>query len=283
MPHHDVMTAEQILARVQDLPPLPEVVNELIRLMNDDGASGDYLADKLARDPALSAKALRLSNSSFYGLSRQIQTIPEALKVLGRRTVGLMVLAAAASDTLKVHPHTGFDQKVFWRHALGAALIGQALARHLHLNPDLGFTVGLLHDIGQAAMACIVPDLYRQIQAFRLEHDCPALDAEQAVLGTDHAVIGSLLAERWQFAPTIVEAIAHHHAPAMHHGPGLVGVAHLADAISHALGLSGDAHEAVPPTPPDIWSAMAPGNDACLKLFADVESQFAGICAALHV
>lgn len=281
--HGAHVSPDMILRKVKDLPPLPEVVSELVRFMNDDGSSGDYLAEKLARDPALSAKALRLANSSFYGLNRQIQSIPEALKVLGRRTVGLMVLAAAASDTLKVSAYTGFDLKTFWRHALGAALSGQALAKCLGLNPEVGFTVGLLHDIGQVAIACIAPERCMAIAEHKRRHDCPTLEAEQAILGTNHAVVGGLLAERWQFAPAIVEAITHHHAPAMHHGPGLVGLTHLADAISHALGLSGDGSEAVPPTPPDIWTALDPGSEACLKLFADVETQFEGVCAALQV
>ncbi|MBI5924311.1 MAG: HDOD domain-containing protein [Aquabacterium sp.] len=276
------LSAEHITSQVKALPALPEIVTELVRLMNDEGVSGDYLADKLAKDPGLSAKALRLANSSFYGLSRQIQSIPEALQMLGRRTVGLMVLAAAASDAIKVRPRPGFHPRIFWRHALGAALAGQALARSQHLNPDLGFTVGLLHDIGQLALACIVPERLATVADFKHQHDCINIDAEQAVLGTDHTVVGALLAERWQFAPQIVEAIAHHHAPGMRPGPGLAGVAHLADAISHALGLSGDDNETVPPTPPEVWAAMAPGNEACLQLFADVEHQFEGVCSALH-
>lgn len=276
------LSAEHITAQVKELPALPEIVTELVRLMNDDGVSGDYLADRLAKDPGLSAKALRLANSSFYGLSRQIQTIPEALQMLGRRTVGLLVLAAAASNTITVRPRLGFDPRVFWRHALGAALAGQALARTQHLNPDLGFTVGLLHDIGQLALACIVPERLAAVAEYKQSHDCLNIEAEQAVLGTDHTVVGALLAERWQFSQLVVEAIAHHHAPEMRHGAGLVGVAHLADAISHALGLSGEPDEAVPPTPPAVWAAIAPGNEACLQLFADVERQFDGVCTALH-
>lgn len=274
---------EQIASRVSDLPPLPEVVSELLVLMRDEALNNDILAEKLARDPALSIKALRLANSSFYGLSRQIQSVPEALRVLGSRTVGLMVLAAAATDTIKVRPDTGFQLKPFWRHALGAALSGQSLARTLSLNPDLGFTVGLLHDIGQIAIVCIVPDQYHEVLAYQQASDCMPIEAERAVLGTDHAEIGALVAERWHLAPGIVEAIAQHHAPTARSSEGLVGMCHLADAISHAMGLSGDEAEAVPPTPPEVWSAVAPSNAACLKLFAEVESQFDGVCQALGI
>ena len=277
------LSAEHITAQVKELPALPEIVTELVRLMDDDGISGEVLADRLAKDPGLSAKALRLANSSFYGLSRQIHSIPDALQMLGRRTVGLLVLAAAASDTIKVRPRTGFEPRIFWRHALGAALAGQAVARTQHINPDLGFTVGLLHDIGQLALACIVPERLAAVVDYKLTNDCINIEAEQAVLGTDHTIVGALLAERWQFSPQVVEAITSHHAPTIRPGPNLASVAHLADAISHALGLSGDGDEAVPPTPPDVWAVIAPSNEACLQIFADLERQFDGVCSALHI
>lgn len=274
---------DQIASRVRDLPPLPEVVNELLVLMRDEALNNDILADKLARDPALSAKALRLANSSFYGLSRQILSVPEALRVLGSRTVSLMVLAAAATDTIKVRSNIGFDLKYFWRHALGAALSGQSLARSMGKNPDVGFTIGLLHDVGQISLACIAPDQHLEVSTYRQACDCLPIEAERAVLGTDHAVIGAMVAEHWQLAPAVVDAIAHHHAPMLRHGPDLAGLCHLADAISHAMGLSGDRTEVVPPTPPEVWSAIAPGSVTCLRLFAEVDQQFDGVCQALGI
>jgi hypothetical protein len=69
----------------------------------------------------------------------------------------------------------------------------------------------------------------------------------------------------------------------MHHGPGLVGLAHMSDAFSHALGLSGEPDEQVPPTHPDIWSAMAPSPDRCMTLFSEIDQQFAGVCQSLQV
>ena len=285
MPRHtdSEVNAAAILGGIKELPRLPEVVQELMHCIDDDDVDNETIAGKLARDPALSMKALRLANSSFYGPSRQIQCIPEALKVLGRRTVGLLVLAAAASDALRIGPESGLDFKAFWRHAVGAALSGQALARCLGGNPDAGFTVGLLHDIGQLALAFMVPQRYAEVHAYQEAEDLPIEEAERKLLGTDHAHVGAMLAEKWLFAPDIVQAIAHHHNPALNKGPGLTGVAHMADAISHALGLSESSWESVPATPPDVWNAMFPGNDACLKLFSDVESQFQGVCAALQV
>lgn len=280
---NDFVTPEQFKAKLRDLPALPAIVMELISALGKDDLSSDDIAAKLSRDPALSAKTLRMANSSFYGVPRQIESIPEALTVLGLRTVRTVVLAAGMTGSLRVPQNMGHEFNAFWRHALGAALCAQALSQRLGMDTEVGFTVGLLHDIGNIALACVFPAAYSTVLSYQKANDIFLIDAERAVLGTDHAVIGALIAEHWQFSPVIAEAIAHHHAPAMHHGPGLVGLAHLADAFSHALGLSGQQDETVPMTPHDIWNAMAPDTESCLEVFRQVDTQFEGVCQALKV
>lgn len=279
----NLVTPDLLKARLKDLPSLPAVVAELITSIGNDAVTSDDIAAKLSKDLALSAKTLRLANSSFYGMSRQIETIQEAVTILGLRTVRSLVIAGGLTGWIKPPASVDFNFHAFWRHAIGTALCGQALAIELDMDADMGFTVGLLHDIGQMSLACCFPEEYVQVLRHRQTHDCMLLDAELAVLGTDHAVIGGLIAEHWRFSPVIAESIAHHHAPAMHHGPGLVGLAHMADALSHGLGLSGLDDEYVPITPPPIWSAMSPKSEAFMRLFANVENQFECVCQALQI
>jgi putative nucleotidyltransferase with HDIG domain len=274
---------DELKVRIRDLPPLPAVVLDLMASFNNERISSDDIVVKLSRDPALTAKTLRMANSSFYGMTRQIGSVPDAVTILGLRTVRTIVLAAGVTGSFEVSEYSGFDFKTFWRHAVGAALCAQALAPEVRMDSDIAFTVGLLHDIGSIALACCFPDEYGEVLQHMRERDCSLIQAEQAILGTDHAIMGGRIAEHWNFSPVIAEAIEHHHAPAMHHGPGLVGLTHMADALSHALGLSGDEFEMVPETPPEIWAAMAPNAEVCMKLFAQVESQFDGVCQALHV
>lgn len=278
-----VITPDQFKARVRELPSLPAVVMELIACLGDESLSSEDLAAKLSRDPALSAKTLRMANSAFYGMTRQIGSIPEALTILGMRTVRTVVVAAGVTGSFKPPQVAGFEFRGFWRHAVGTALCGQALARELRMDSDIGFAAGLLHDIGRIALACSYTDVYAQVLAHQRQHDLLLVDAERSLMGIDHAVAGARIAEHWRFSPVIVEAIEFHHSPSMHHGPGLVGLAHLADAFSHALGFSGDADETVPPTPPDIWAAMFPGEEACMAAFAQVQNQFEDVCQALQV
>jgi putative nucleotidyltransferase with HDIG domain len=275
------LNPQALIQGVRALPPLPKVVREMLALMNNDDRSEQRFLDLLSLDPALSANALRLANSSFYGRNRQIMSISEALRVLGQRSMGTLVMAAGTNQLLPVSDQLDWDINAFWRHAIGTALTAQGLARLMHVASEVAYTAGLLHDIGQLAVAHLSPASVQAVRAHQLRWDSPTLDAERAVLGVDHAELGALLIAQWQLPVTMVDAICAHHEPDLLDGHGLIGLTHMADAISHALGLSGLADEAVPHTPPGIWAALAPKQDACLQLFADVEQQFARQCAQI--
>lgn len=275
------LTIQQVTSRVRDLPPLPAVVTQIIESMGHDDMSADDLALKISQDQALTAKTLRLANSSFYGMTRQIGSIHEAITILGMRTVRTVVTAAGITGSIPKRTGAGFDFDAFWRHSIGTALCAQALARELRMEPDIAFTVGLLHDIGRLALASCFADEYGLVLQHQREMDSLPTEAEQATLGFTHAAVGGAIAEHWRFSPVVVEAIAEHHTPALHHGPGLVGLVHLADNIAHALGLSGLANDLVPTLMPDIWTAMAPDPARCRQLFETTEAQFDGVCHAL--
>ena len=271
---------DELLAAVRDLPPLPSVVLELVESLGHDDLSAAQYAAKISRDQALAAKTLRLANSSFYGRGGQVRSVAEAIGVLGLRTVRGVVTAAGLAGSFRRHP--GFDHDAFWRHSIGSALCAQALAGELRRHDvDLAFTVGLLHDIGRLALASAFAPAYAQAEQWRRDKDCPACEAECAVLGLDHAEVGGLIARQWNFAPAIVEAIREHHAPRADAGLTLTGTAHVGDAIAHALGLAGDADEAVPPLVLPVWAACRLDDAACMRLFAHTEAQFQALCDAL--
>lgn len=271
---------DELLAALRDLPPLPLVVLELIESLGHEELSAAQYAAKISRDQALAAKTLRLANSSFYGRGRQVQSVTEAIAVLGLRTVRGVVTAAGLAGSFRRQP--GFDHNAFWRHSIGSALCAQALAGELQRDDgDLAFTVGLLHDIGRLALASALAPAYAEVERWRRDQDCPDGDAERAVLGIDHAEVGALIARQWNFAPVIVDAIGQHHAPPAGAGITLTGIAHVADAIAHALGLAGDADEAVPTLLLPVWAVCRLDDAACTRLFARTEAQFETVCEAL--
>jgi len=274
------ISRDELLAALRDLPPLPSVVLELVESLGHEELSAAQYAAKISRDQALAAKILRLANSSFYGRGRQVRSVPEAITLLGLRTVRGAVTAAGLAGSFRRHP--GFDQTTFWRHSLGSALCAQALAGELRRDDaDVAFTVGLLHDIGRLALANAFAPAYAEAERWRHDRDCTIGDAEHAVLGIDHAEIGGLIARQWNFAPAIADAISQHHVPPATPELTLTGIAHVGDAIAHALGLAGDADEAVPALALPVWAACGLDDAACMRVFAHAEAQFETVCQAL--
>lgn len=271
---------DELIAALRDLPPLPSVVLDLITSLGHDELGASQYAAKISSDQALTAKTLRLANSSFYGQGRQVRSVSEAITVLGLRTVRGVVTAAGLAGSFR-HPPT-FDHDAFWRHSIGSALCAQALAGELGRDDgDLAFTVGLLHDIGRLALASAFTSAYAEVEQWRRDKDCPDDVAERAVFGIDHAEVGGLMARQWNFAPVIVDAIQRHHAPPDTAEVTLTGIAHVADAIAHALGLAGDPDEAVPTLLAPVWAACRLDDEACMRVFACAEAQFEAISEAL--
>lgn len=223
-------------ARVKALPRLPSVACELLGGEMDALDLPD-LARRIAADQALAARVLRLANSPFYGLARQVGSIEEAVMVLGFRAVrSLVVWAALASTVVGLHPGTGFDTRRFWRHSIAAAVAARQVARVAGLNAETAFTIGLLHDIGQLVLAALCPERY-------------APDAATAAGPLfSHAEAGAELATDWQLPPAICTAIACHHDPDAAGGEAMADLACIADFLAHGL-LSEEDCSVVPGVP----------------------------------
>jgi putative nucleotidyltransferase with HDIG domain len=278
------MLAPDSLARsLRELPALPAVVTDILNTMGREDAGIDDLAHKLSSDQALTAKMLRLANSSFYGVPRKVMSVQDAISILGLRAVRSVVVAAAVTGSFKPEWCSGFDFHAFWRHSIGTAMCAQGLAREIGSDPDAAFTAGLLHDIGQLGLAVFSGRDYDAARRYQIENGCLAHEAEQAVLGVDHGHIGDRIAEQWKLSPVLIDAVRHHHDPVESAEPSLGALVHVADNVAHALGLSRVEDEMVPPMNLVVWSSMRVGEPACHALFQQVEQQFDALCQALLV
>lgn len=276
-----VLSPEAIVASVRELPSLPAAVMELIQSLDNSEVNAEELAGKISNDQALAAKTLRLANSSFYGMSRQVTSIADATTILGLRTLHSVATAAGVAGNFSSVRCPGFDFNAFWRHCIGVALCARSLAQGARLEEGTAFTLGLLHDIGRLALASSFSAPYAEVLRHQHEQDCTALEAERAVLGTDHAQVGGLIAEHWRFAKDVVQAIAEHHEPKPATVAQLVDVVHVADNMAHALDLSHLEDDMVPPLSMPSWSRLALDERKCRQVFQRTESQHEAVCQAL--
>lgn len=282
-PHGPPPTSDELaLATVRDLPVLPAAVLELLRLVRRDDIETTTLAAKISHDQALTAKTLRLANSSFYGVSRHVTSVSDATVVLGLRTVRTLVTTVALAGSFKPPACEGFDFPGFWQHAVSAAVSAKLIATAVGFDGETAFTGALLHDVGQLVLATAFSARFAQVLALRSSSEIELVDAERALLGIDHATLGALLAERWHFPCDIVEAIAHHHAPPkIGNVAELVHIVYVAGTLAHLLGLGERGADAMPAACNEVWTGMGLSAHSWDEIAAQTDQQSQVICAAL--
>ena len=264
---------EHIIRQIQELPSLPVVVLELLSSMDQDDTDVHVLAQKIELDQALAAKTLRIANSSFYGMQSKVTSIPQAVSVLGFHSIRTVVTACALTGSF-APVAGGFDFKAFWRHSLATAIAARLLAPHLRVNPETAFTAGLLHDLGTLVLVTRFPAEYALVRSYRQAHDCQMAEAELAVIGIDHAQVGSALAAYWKFPEAIQQAVADHHAIDRLEAGGLPLAVHMANAVALGLDLAGVDDALVPALSPTGWRSIALDEPAWLALLGQTEHTF---------
>lgn len=275
------LTREQVDIRLKQLPALPSAVSELLSSFAKEDVNVDEIVTQIARDQALTARVLRVANSSFYGLQTKVGTIHEAVVVLGFRSVRSMVLAVGMNGAFRIEQCPGFEIAAYLRHGIGTALAARVLAPLAGQNPELAFTAGLLHDIGELVLASSFSRQYSAALAYRKQQDCFLIDAEKIVLGLTHAEVGAMLAETWRFPSVLRDAVGEHHDPADMAADSLANLIHVAETTAHALGLSNFAGEMVLPLDDTAWSRLGIDWADFGRVLPQIEKDFDETCQAI--
>ena len=273
-----------LCADVAALPALPQAVLSAIALLQDETSTTHACADAVAADPGIAAQVLRLANAAAYGRSGRIGSIPDAIALLGRRTTGAVLTAAAVTARFRTAHCPGFDLPVFWRTAVASGIAAQTLALELGVDSGLAFTAGLLHDLGRLVLVARLPAAMGQALAWARLHDQPLQLAEHEVLGIDHAEVGALVAQHWQLPPALVAAIGGHHGTAPAANPdhqALCDLVQAADAIVHALDLHHAEDERVPMLAPDVAERLDLTPARCARALTVTEQGVASLAEAL--
>lgn len=230
---------ERVLATIKSLPAAPMVLARVLLIMEDPKAGSAELIEAIEIDPGVTANVLRVCNSPYYAGTRQLSTLQEAVHRVGTRTIMQLVTMGASKPLLGgEHEGYGFAAGDLWRHSVSTALACRLLAtRTQHPRMSLAFTGGLLHDLGKIALDTLLKDSYQQVRE-KVEAGATFQEAEQEVLGMEHAELGARIAENWGFPESLVRMIRHHHEPELADvDVDLASMVHLSDALSHWLGI----------------------------------------------
>lgn len=225
----------RVLLKLKDLPPMPQIVFKAREIISDPDSEMKELASLLESDQAIAAKVLRLANSAYYGLSGKVSSIRHASSLLGYKTLGQLITMAATSQLMgKMLTGYGMTAEDSWEHSLSVATCSKALA--LECRPDLendAFAAGLIHDAGKLILEPYVLERMAGFEKYTEGGRRTMLQAEQKILGFDHAEIGHEVCKHWKIPENIASAIRYHHQPELSDNHDLSYLVALANAIGN--------------------------------------------------
>lgn len=229
-----------IVDQVESLPPLPDTAVKLMKTINDPRSTVDDIVEAIRYDQAITTDVLKLCNSAFFGLSRKVTSLNEAMVCLGTIKVLQLVMAVHTNAMLTGEQRGyGLEPGVLWRHSVAVALASTAFAERLKQpNANLVFTAGLLHDVGKVILNEHVAEEFAEIVRRVTNDQLSFIEAERQVLGFSHQEVGAMIGERWKLPEPIVRCIRFHHDPSAVEPPDLlVDTVYLADCVCLMLGI----------------------------------------------
>lgn len=240
---------QQIVAGVKWLRPLPMTTSNLINALDNPRSTIGEISDLIGLDQALTAQVLQAANSTFFGYATDCHAPREAVMRLGLKRIRMIVMCHVAAGPLArrlVGYRLGAGE--LWNHAILAGTYSERLARYVRFpEPEIAYTAGLMHDLGKLLLDQYVMEDYQLITHKVLESQQPLWEVERAIFGVDHAEVGGMMAERWNFPPALVSAIRFHHKPFLSSNrPKLAAIVNIANAFTPPHSGLGDETGRVP-------------------------------------
>jgi putative nucleotidyltransferase with HDIG domain len=250
---------DDVVSDLTDMPALPTVVARLTRLIADPKTTASDINHALLADPGLVTKILKLVNSPYYGFSRRITTITNAVVILGFNQVRNLAMSAYIFDAFARRGSPLLDVDGLWRHSIGVAFMAAKIAKSIgskgsKMEED-AFICGLLHDLGKFIMNQKAPEHLGMVMETVGRDGVLFFEAEKLRLGYDHAELGALILEKWNLPRAIVDVVRCHHNPMSAPRESLAQCCAVwtADVVSRALLMGNGGDGGIPRLTPDVW------------------------------
>lgn len=202
----------ELLGKLKDIRTLPVVAMRVNELINDPTSSSSDIAEVMKKDQVLTAKVLKLVNSSYYAIPGGVADVQRALAFLGFNTLAQLVLSLSVFSIFSDFDSEDFSMLGFWRHALGTAVGSEMLAKRMRYpKPEEAFTCGLLHDIGKLVLHEIDPDRLMSLVSDAKKESTSFVEIERRQDLPTHTYLGEVIATKWGLPQLIRLAIRYHH------------------------------------------------------------------------
>lgn len=259
---------------VDRMPAFPKSVQKILELTRDVNCTPRDLVQVIDKDPVVTVKILKVVNSAYYSLPKQVTSISHAVVYLGFNTIKNLALSIAAIGMLPKQNGAGFDVDQYLLHSLSTAGIAKLLANRLDdADPMDCFIGGLLHDFGKVVLAQFFPSEFKNALSQSLADGSSLHLALRTTIGADHAVVGAMLVEKWRFAPALIDTIEHQFETAGKKSDLLASV-FTANQISKKLHFGDGGNACVHTLPPDIVEKFGGSLEDVIASLGDLDAIF---------
>ena len=233
---------QKLIDAIAELKPMPRVASQIMTLAEDPNASMASVAELVMFDPSITATVLKICNSAYFGLPRRVDSVHDAINLLGLdKIMDIVLLKSSAANLTRSQNGYGLHEGELWKQAVASALIAKAVAdKKGSACKHLVFTAALLKDIGKVILDRFVAGAIQKINHLVIHSGCSFREAEKKVIGVDHAELSGLVARKWQFSEKLVYIIANHHLaePAAREDEA-TAIVYLADTVCMMMGIGG--------------------------------------------
>jgi HD-like signal output (HDOD) protein len=275
MPHN----IEHLISGIPTLGSCAAALNEIESVLTDPDSTLADVGSVIEKDPDLTARLLKLGNSSFFGFPSRMETVSETISLIGIQQVQDLISVSVVVEIFEGVSEELANMASFWKHSLACGLAARqlALARRVP-KPEKFFVAGLLHDVGRLVLYSRGPQDAQLVFAKYLSETVLLREAEQQVLGFDHTEIGEALLKVWNYPPNLTSSVRFHHHP-MSAGTFQLeaSIVHVADHIVNALQLGCSGERWIPPLQSKAWERLNLPVETLEAVVETVDSQISEV------
>lgn len=250
---------QQILGRMDGLPSIPSSLSRILEALDNPDSSASDLAAALKLDQSVAARVLKMVNSAYFGFPRSIDTIQQAVTILGFRSIrDLVVISSLFNVVDRNSGRTSLDREGFWRHAVACGVAAKSIAQRTGVSRgEEIFLAGLLHDIGKVLLDAYLHEEYHEVLETAKRENLMLFEAEKLVLGASHTDFGQWLANEWKLPYNLTAGVAYHHNPtACPDHYILACLVHVSDVLVQALEIGHSGERLIPAIDPQAWASL---------------------------
>lgn len=203
-----IVSFDDLIKKAGDLQMMPQTARKVIELVSNESSTAQDLAQVIEKDANITTRILKIANSAFYGLRREVTTVQHAIVILGYKSVRSLVVA---SSSKAMHKRFGITEQLMWDHSVGTAIFGRMIAKgKATAVGELAFVGGLLHNLGKAIMNNESPKAYMEVMKRVYNEGVTYIEAEQGIFSYTYPEVGFRVIEKWGLPESITKIIRYH-------------------------------------------------------------------------